>query len=634
MNNTIISNEGIMDTIRGYAKKISDFVEGLVDEGKRDAINLKAVLEKNIDWRNLEKNKTIPKDKIEIKGLNEAVFSDKEVVSWKELTEQLNNAIALTDVYKGDLVTLLKNVKNAKDKARPFNEFSLKLTNPKKFYLGSGFIYGVTPEGKIEFNKEKHNKAKYLELPKDTKEFSDFMRQVLLTTGTQATMEFHDAFTDKKVQDYINDAFSLYSYSWKEGEVEPGGYSMGLMDMAAGGVYKVINTICDVKRNYLHHAAKIAVAIDKYLKNNISTEDYDMSDTIALSFDKIQGDLNFKFKELNSALSDNSALKTLCKDIRCSLESGDGIDTDAAKVLEAVVANIYDRNGIPKKHHPNFVSLEGINDGFDRINLAKSFLVSLEEEQQKQEGSTEENKTEGEGEKKDDKKSEPGIITKIYNTICELLGKVKDMIFNGLGKIAANAKKLRADIEASKDKLDPNTSFKWEKENFEAKENQTVEEYTNGTSAISKISQLIEGVKSKTDKLVKLFKEAIDKKEPIKMDTEGGSFPVLKSINISNMDEALKVLDDKTGLEKLAEDFKKQQEGPQKEFFELLKKVKGVITNSSLDENKKKELLESVKKENTYVNNYFKAIVTLLGDVLKGCSKWFEEAKKKKSESK
>ena len=44
--------------------------------------------------------------------------------------------------------------------------------------------------------------------------------------------------------------------------------------------------------------------------------------------------------------------------------------------------------------------------------------------------------------------------------------------------------------------------------------------------------------------------------------------------------------------------------------------------------------LESVKKENTYVNNYFKAIVTLLGDVLKGCSKWFEEAKKKKSESK
>ena len=69
MNNTIISNEGIIDTIRGYAKKISDFVEGLVDEGKRDAINLKAVLEKNIDWRNLEKNKTIPKGKIEIKGL-------------------------------------------------------------------------------------------------------------------------------------------------------------------------------------------------------------------------------------------------------------------------------------------------------------------------------------------------------------------------------------------------------------------------------------------------------------------------------------------------------------------------------------------------------------------------------------
>ena len=31
----------------------------------------------------------------------------------EQLTEQLNNAIALTDVYKGDLVTLLKNVKNA-----------------------------------------------------------------------------------------------------------------------------------------------------------------------------------------------------------------------------------------------------------------------------------------------------------------------------------------------------------------------------------------------------------------------------------------------------------------------------------------------------------------------------------------
>ena len=51
MNNTIISNEGIMDTIRGYAKKISDFVEGLVDEGKRDAINLEAIAKKHTDWR-------------------------------------------------------------------------------------------------------------------------------------------------------------------------------------------------------------------------------------------------------------------------------------------------------------------------------------------------------------------------------------------------------------------------------------------------------------------------------------------------------------------------------------------------------------------------------------------------------
>ena len=620
-----------MDTIRGYAKKISDFVEGLVDEGKRDAINLKAVLEKNIDWRNLEKNKSIPKGKIEIKGLNEAVFSDKEVVSWKELTEQLNNAITLTDVYKGDLVTLLKNVKNAKDKARPFNEFSLKLTNLKKFYLGSGFIYGVTPEGKVEFNKEKHNKAKYLELPKDTKEFSDFMMQVLRTTGTQATMEFHDAFTDKKVQDYINDAFSLYSYSWKEGEVEPGGYSMGLLDMAAGGVYKVINAICDVKRNYLHHAAKIAVAIDKYLRNNISTEDYDMSDTIALNFDKIQGDLNFKFKELNSALSDNSTLKTLCKDIRCSLESGDGIDTDAAKVLEAVVANIYDRNGIPKKHHPNFVSLEGINDGFDRINLAKSFLVSLEEEQQKQEGSTEENKTEGEGEKKDDKKSEPGIITKIYNTICELLGKVKDMIFNGLGKIAANAKKLKTDIEAAKDKLDPNTSFKWEKENFEAKNNEQPQDFPDARAAMSKIDQDIKATKTSMDELIKDIKTAIDSKTPVELEDDKPNLLVLKSINVSNYDDAVKALEQ---LEKDAEEFKKTQEGPQKDLFEQLKKMKTVITDSSLEEEKKKAFLESIKKENSAMDTSFKYTVKLLGDVLTGCSKWFAEAKKKKSESK
>lgn len=642
MNNTIISNEDFTDIIKEYANEASKFIHGIFDKEARSLNTIESIrkyyfrnksLEKVVDYNDIG----FPKTSIEIEGLSDIVFSKTEKVSWKTLKEQLENVYKLTNVYTGDLVTLLKGMRDAKDKARPFNEFNLKLIDPNIYYLGSGFISDVEPNGKIHFGKRRDNKAKILETPSNLGEFTYFLWRLDRLAGDEAILEVKDAFTEKKIRDYVDAAYNSYSYNWKKGEKAPGGYSVELMDMAAKGVSKVLYIIAHTRLNMLYAGTKIAKAVHTYVKNNISTEEFDMTDTIGFSYedyDKIQGDLNFKFKELNSALSDNSTLKTLCKDIRCSLESGDGIDTDAAKVLEAVVANIYDRNGIPKKHHPNFVSLEGINDGFDRINLAKSFLVSLEEEQQKQEGSTEENKTEGEGEKKDDKKSEPGIITKIYNTICELLSKVKDMIFNGLSKIAANAKKLRADIEASKDKLDPNTSFKWEKENFEAKENQTAEEYTNGTSAISKISQLIESVKSKTDKLVKLFKEAIDKKEPIKMDTEGGSFPVLKSINISNMDEALKVLDDKTGLEKLAEDFKKQQEGPQKELFELLKKVKGVITDSSLDENKKKELLESVKKEDTYVNNYFKAIVTLLGDVLKGCSKWFAEAKKKKSESK
>lgn len=639
MNNTIISNEDFTDIIKEYANEASKFIHGIFDKEARSLNTIESIrkyyfrnksLEKVVDYNDVG----FPKTSIEIEGLSDIVFSKTEKVSWKTLKEQLENVYKLTNVYTGDLVTLLKGMRDAKDKARPFNEFNLKLIDPNVYYLGSGFISDVEPNGKIHFGKRRDNKAKILETPSNLGEFTYFLWRLDRLAGDEAILEVKDAFTEKKIRDYVDAAYNSYSYNWKKGEKAPGGYSVELMDMAAKGVSKVLYIIAHTRLNMLYAGTKIAKAVHTYVKNNISTEEFDMTDTIDFSYedyDKIQGDLNFKFKELNSALSDNSTLKTLCKDIRCSLESGDGIDTDAAKVLEAVVANIYDRNGIPKKHHPNFVSLEGINDGFDRINLAKSFLVSLEEEQQKQEGSTEENKAEGEGEKKDEKKKDTGIIEKIYNAICEALGKLKEMIFGGLGKIAANAKKLKSDIEADKSKLDANFSYKWEKENFEAKEGEEAEEYANGTSAISDVSQQINNIKSETDEMVKRFKEAIDKKEPLELDTEGDDYSVLKSINLSNMNEVLKVLDNSTGIEKLADDFKKHQEGPQKELFELLKKVKSVITDSSLDEEKKKKLVESVKKGNVYLTNFFKSLVNLLGDILKGCNKWYTENKKQKS---
>lgn len=644
MNNTIISNEDFTDIIKEYANEASKFIHGIFDKEARSLNTIESIrkyyfrnksLEKVVDYNDVG----FPKTSIEIEGLSDIVFSKTEKVSWKTLKEQLENVYKLTNVYTGDLVTLLKGMRDAKDKARPFNGFNLKLIDPNIYYLGSGFISDVEPNGKIHFGKRRDNKAKILETPSNLGEFTYFLWRLDRLAGDEAILEVKDAFTEKKIRDYVDAAYNSYSYNWKKGEKAPGGYSVELMDMAAKGVSKVLYIIAHTRLNMLYAGTKIAKAVHTYVKNNISTEEFDMTDTIGFSYedyDKIQGDLNFKFKELNSALSDNSTLKTLCKDIRCSLESGDGIDTDAAKVLEAVVANIYDRNGIPKKHHPNFVSLEGINDGFDRINLAKSFLVSLEEEQQKQEGSTEENKTEGESEKKDEEKKEKktGILEKIYNTICEMLSKLKDMLFNGLESVAANAKKLRADIKSNESKIDTGFSYKWEKENFEAKDKEDPKDYASGTNAISDVTQWSNKIKEAVDISIKNIKEAVDKKQVAEVNQEQVSLPVLKSIGLSGMSEVLKVLDEKVGLEGLAMDIKKTQADPTKTLYEQLKSLGKIVTDSSVDEDTKKKILESVKNVNKSIDNEFKAIAKMLADILKGCSKWFEEAKKKKSESK